>query len=286
MPERVHQSISQAAAPMRPQLANTTATPPRRKNHTLLLVLDEFPQLGRMPTFETQMAAMAGYGMKAFIVCQSFNHITRAYGRDNVILDNCHIVTAFSAADMETAKRIADMAGEAWEMRPQLSEQRPRAVLGVAKGSVTYREERRPLMLPGDVRKLPRDEQLIFIAGSKPLRTRKLRFDRLPLFVQRLRPAGRAPVALSVQHDWMDVAPLGRLKKEAKAPRGPARAQPDLFADVAPPQRTPKADAPAPMSSDDGEPEINATARSAASSGQAAPTAHAAPSRPSLRIGV
>ena len=33
----------------------------RAKKHTLLLVLDEFPQLGRMPTFETQMAAMAGY---------------------------------------------------------------------------------------------------------------------------------------------------------------------------------------------------------------------------------
>ena len=46
------------------------------------------------------MGAMAGYGIKAYLVCQSLNHITRAYGRDNVILDNCHIVTAFAAADM------------------------------------------------------------------------------------------------------------------------------------------------------------------------------------------
>jgi type IV secretion system protein VirD4 len=282
MPESTHESISQAAAPMRPALANTTATQPRHKNHTLLLVLDEFPQLGRMPTFETQMAAMAGYGMKAFIVCQSFNHITRAYGRDNVILDNCHIVTAFSAADMETAKRIADMAGEAWEMRPQVSEQRPRAVLGARKGSVTYREERRPLMLPGDVRKLPRDEQLIFIAGSKPLRTRKLRFDRLPLFAQRLRPASKTPAALSVQHDWMDVAPFGRLKKEIKAPRGSARAQPDLFADMSPPQRSPNASAPESSPPVHREPEPM-TATPATSSAPAAPSA---PPPPSQRIGI
>ncbi len=220
----------------------------RAKKHTLLLVLDEFPQLGRMPTFETQMAAMAGYGMKAFIVCQSFNHITRAYGRDNVILDNCHIVTAFSAADMETAKRIADMAGEAWEMRPQLSEQRPRAILGARKGTVTFREERRPLLLPGDVRKLPRDEQLIFLSGAKPLRTKKLRFDRVPLFVQRLRPASKTSEALCVAHDWLEVAPLGRLKKEKKPGRGEMRRQPDLFAEVQPPRKEPAQAAPPPVS--------------------------------------
>jgi type IV secretion system protein VirD4 len=281
MPEPTSQSISQLAAPMRPQPANTTTNPPRRKHHTLLLVLDEFPQLGRMPTFETQMAAMAGYGMKAFIVCQSFNHITRAYGRDNVILDNCHIVTAFSAADMETARRIADMAGEAWEMRPQVSEQRPRAVLGARKGSVTYREERRPLMLPGDVRKLPRDEQLIFIAGSKPFRTRKLRFDRLPLFTQRLRTAAKAPAALSVQHDWIDVAPLGRLKKDAKPARS-SKTQPDLFADVTPPSRAPNADA-----QESGSPSSpTSPARRAPEPATAAAAALSTPPRPSQRIGV
>lgn len=101
----------------------------REKKHQLLLVLDEFPQLGRMPFFETTMGAMAGYGLKAYLVCQSLNHITRAYGRDNVILDNCHIVTAFAAADMDTAKAIAAMAGEVWEMRSLETLDRPRALL-------------------------------------------------------------------------------------------------------------------------------------------------------------
>src|SRR5690606_15473991 len=71
----------------------------RAKRHRLLLLLDEFPMLGRMPFFEVMMGAMAGYGLKASLVCQSLNHITKAYGRENVILDNCHIVTAFAASD-------------------------------------------------------------------------------------------------------------------------------------------------------------------------------------------
>lgn len=204
----------------------------RRKRHNLLLVLDEFPQLGRMPFFETAMGAMAGYGLKAYLVCQSLNHIVRAYGRDNVILDNCHVVTAFAAADMDTAKRIADMAGETWEERPQESVQKPRALLGPRKGSITYREERRPLLLPGDVRQLGRDEQLIFVSGTKPLRTQKLRFDREPIFAKRLRLAQRAPTTLTTSHEWERVAPLGRLAKDKK---GATRVEPaprrqgDLF---------------------------------------------------------
>lgn len=188
----------------------------RRKRHNLLLVLDEFPQLGRMPFFETAMGAMAGYGLKAYLVCQSLNHIVRAYGRDNVILDNCHVVTAFAAADMETAKRIADMAGETWEERPHESVQRPRAILGPRKGSIIYREERRPLMLPGDVRQLGRDEQLIFVSGAKPLKTQKLRFDKESIFTKRLLLSQRLPVALTTAHEWEHVAPLGRLAKDHK----------------------------------------------------------------------
>lgn len=202
----------------------------QKKRQALLLALDEFPQLGRMPFFETAMGAMAGYGLKAYLVCQSLNHITRAYGRDNVIVDNCHVVTSFAAADVETAKRIAEMAGEVWEVRPQESVQRPRSLFGPRRGSSTYREERRPLMLPGDVRQLPKDDELIFVAGAKPIRARKLEFDREPVFVKRLRLATGKAVTLSTQHDWQSVRPLGRLIKDEK---GAARvAQSDLFAEL------------------------------------------------------
>ena len=205
----------------------THAADGREKRHRLLMCLDEFPQLGRMPFFETAMGAMAGYGLKAYLVCQSLNHITRAYGRDNVILDNCHVVTAFSAADMETAKRIAEMAGEVWEVRPQESVQRPHAILGPRKGNITYREERRPLLLPGDVRQLARDEQLIFVSGAKPLKTKKLRFDQEKLLATRMRRASPNPVTLTTAHDWENVAPLGMLPAESKRPVKSSRPAPD-----------------------------------------------------------
>lgn len=216
----------------------------RAKRHRLILVLDEFPVLGRMPFFETMMGAMAGYGLKAFLVTQSLNHITKAYGRDNVILDNCHIVTSFAAADTETAKRIAEMAGEVWELRESETLRRPRPFFGWGNGSTTLREERRALLLPGEVRSLPRDEELIFIAGSKPIRAKKVKFDREPVFQARLRKTARAYPKLTTTHDWVGVAslgvaaPLAPKRAKAKPALASARsAQSDLFPANPPPHQ-------------------------------------------------
>ena len=52
----------------------------------LLLMLDEFPALGRLDFFETSLAFMAGYGVRAFLVAQSLHQIDRAYGANHAIL--------------------------------------------------------------------------------------------------------------------------------------------------------------------------------------------------------
>lgn len=188
----------------------------RVKRHRMLVLLDEFPMLGRMPFFELMMGAMAGYGLKALLVCQSLHHVSKAYGRENVIVDNCHIVTAFAANDEDTSERIAKMAGDVWELRESHSQRRPRPLLGWGAGSTTTREERRPLITPAQVRALARDEQLVFVSGAKPLRTKKLRFDEEKVFRHRLRTPSKVRAAFEVLHDWRDVRTLGAAPTPAK----------------------------------------------------------------------
>ena len=67
------------------------------ERHKLLMMLDEFPALGRMDFFETSLAFMAGYGIRAYLIAQSLNQIAKAYGENNAILDNCHVRIAFAA---------------------------------------------------------------------------------------------------------------------------------------------------------------------------------------------
>ncbi|MFN9525381.1 MAG: IncP-type conjugal transfer protein TraG, partial [Pseudomonadaceae bacterium] len=56
------------------------------RRHKLLLMLDEFPALGRLDFFETALAFMAGYGLRAFLISQSLNQIDKAYGQNHSIL--------------------------------------------------------------------------------------------------------------------------------------------------------------------------------------------------------
>ena len=77
----------------------------------LLLMLDEFPALGRLDFFESSLAFMAGYGLRAFLISQSLNQIEKAYGPNNSILDNCHVRVAFATNDERTAKRLSDAIG-------------------------------------------------------------------------------------------------------------------------------------------------------------------------------
>ena len=53
---------------------------------------------------------MAGYGIRAYLIAQSLNQISKAYGENNAILDNCHVRIAFSSNDERTAKRISRRA--------------------------------------------------------------------------------------------------------------------------------------------------------------------------------
>ncbi len=54
------------------------------KRHRLLLMLDEFPALGRLDFFESALAFMAGYGIKSFLIAQSLNQIEKAYGAEQL----------------------------------------------------------------------------------------------------------------------------------------------------------------------------------------------------------
>lgn len=146
----------------------------RAKNHRLLLLLDEFPTLGKLAFFSMSLRQMAGYGLKALMVVQSFNDIAESYGTLNSILDNCHLVVCFASMDTRTCQRVSEMAGEAVELRNSYSA--PQSRMDGGHRNVSRSEHVRPILTAAQVRMLPADQQLIFINGIKPLRTAKLRY--------------------------------------------------------------------------------------------------------------
>lgn len=146
------------------------------RRHRLLLMLDEFPALGRLDFFESALAFMAGYGLKSFLIAQSLNQIEKAYGPNNSILDNCHVRVSFATNDERTAKRVSDALGTATELRAMKNYAGHRLSPWLGHLMVSRQETARPLLTPGEVMQLPPADEIVMVAGMPPIRAQKARY--------------------------------------------------------------------------------------------------------------
>jgi type IV secretion system protein VirD4 len=146
------------------------------RRHRLLLMLDEFPALGRLDFFESALAFMAGYGLKSFLIAQSLNQIEKAYGANHSILDNCHVRVAFATNDERTARRVSDALGVATEMRAMKNYAGHRLAPWLGHLMVSRQETARPLLTPGEVMQLSPTDELVLVSGVPPIRAKKVRY--------------------------------------------------------------------------------------------------------------
>ncbi len=158
----------------------------RDRRHRVLMMLDEFPALGRLDFFESALAFMAGYGIKSFLIAQSLNQIEKAYGPNNAILDNCHVRVSFATNDERTAKRVSDALGTATEMRAMKNYAGHRLNPWLGHLMVSRQETARPLLTPGEVMQLPPMDEVVMVAGTPPIRAKKARYYKDRRFTERV----------------------------------------------------------------------------------------------------
>jgi len=187
--------------------------------HRLLLMLDEFPALGRLDFFETALAFMAGYGLKSFLIAQSLNQIEKAYGPNNSILDNCHVRVSFATNDERTAKRVSDALGTATEMKAMKNYAGHRLSPWLGHLMVSRSETARQLLTPGEIMQLPPSEEIVMVAGIPPIRAKKARYYEDARFRERLlAPPDLTRPSKARPDDWTALPVPGRPENLEDAP--------------------------------------------------------------------
>jgi type IV secretion system protein VirD4 len=166
--------------------------------HRLLLMLDEFPSLGKLDIFEESLAFIAGYGLKAYLIIQDMSQLWTAYGRDESIFSNCHVRVAYAPNKIETAELLSKMAGTATIVK------RSNTFNGTLTGSrpsfsTSTQETQRPLVTADEVMRLPAarkdakgrvieaGDMLIFMAGQAPIYGKQILYFMDPTFSVRAR---------------------------------------------------------------------------------------------------
>lgn len=169
--------------------------------HRLLLMIDEFPSLGKLDIFEEALAFIAGYGMKAYLIIQDISQLWTAYGKDESIFSNCHVRVAYAPNKIETADLLSKMTGTATIVKEQASYSGDRLQPMLGNVSTSVQEVSRALLTPDEVMRLrgpvknskgditEGGDMLVFVAGHSPIYGRQILYFLDPVFSERAKVA-------------------------------------------------------------------------------------------------
>lgn len=137
-------------------IATMRATLPdqRLEPWPVMVMLDEFDQLGPMPIVEQALKQLAGHGARVSIITQSIPGLDNIYGENTRLsLEAAAGMKLYLAAnDKKTAGEISDALGKTTKLAVSDSLSRDRDLM--QRRSVSRRMEERPLLTPDEVRRL------------------------------------------------------------------------------------------------------------------------------------
>lgn len=148
--------------------------------HRLLMMLDEFPSLGKLEILQESLAFVAGYGIKCYLICQDLNQLKsreNGYGPDETITSNCHVQNAYPPNRVETAEHLSRLTGQTTVIKEQITTSGKRISAMLGQVSRTMQEVQRPLLTPDECLRMPgpkKDQQggisepgdmVIYVAG-------------------------------------------------------------------------------------------------------------------------
>ena len=155
--------------------------------HRLLLLIDEFPSLGKLEIFQEALAFIAGYGLKALLIVQDLTQLNAAYGKDESIVSNCHIRIAYAPNKIETAKLLSDMAGQATVTHTQRQYSGNRLAVLLQNVNTNEQIVQRPLLTADECMRLPPDDEMVFVAGFAPIMCKKIKYYQDVALAERIK---------------------------------------------------------------------------------------------------
>ena len=164
--------------------------PSEEDPYGVMFMMDEFPTLGKMEQFMSGIAFFRGYNIRLFLIIQDTEQLKGIYEEHgmNSFLSNATYRITYSANNYETANLISQLVGN--KTVDQVSRNTPKFLdFNPSSRSLNISKTQRALLLPQEVIGLPKDEQIILIEASPPIKSKKIIYYTDEFFKKRLLPA-------------------------------------------------------------------------------------------------
>ena len=143
------------------------------------LMFDEFANIGKLPDVEKAVAVIRSRNISMSIGLQSLSQLKSKYGDDAAVIVDCCDTTLFlGGKSTETEKEIAETVGKQTVGTVTWNECRGAS----ASSTRNWNTLERDLIQAAEVAKLPRDEAIVLITGTDPLRDKKYDVTMHPLY--------------------------------------------------------------------------------------------------------
>lgn len=168
--------------------------------HKLLMMLDEFPSLGKLEILQESLAFVAGYGIKCYLICQDINQLKSretGYGPDETITSNCHVQNAYPPNRVETAEHLSRLTGQTTVVKEQITTSGKRTSAMMGQVSRTIQEVQRPLLTPDECLRMPgprksasgdieeAGDMVVYVAGYPAIYGKQPLYFKDPIFQKR-----------------------------------------------------------------------------------------------------
>lgn len=151
-------------------------------NPEVYFLLDEFPNIGRIPDFTKKISTIRSRALHCFIIFQNIPQLSDRYplNKWQEILGNCDTQLFLGCTDIVTAEHVSKVCGQITINLESF--QRRRGPPGyLDPGKKTMSVGKRFLLNPDEVLRLPRDDALVIVRGQKPLKIRKMDYTLHPM---------------------------------------------------------------------------------------------------------
>jgi type IV secretion system protein VirD4 len=193
-------------------------------NRKLLLLLDEFAALGNVQVLAKSVAFLAGYGVRLLTVIQSPAQLRAIYGVDLTknIITNHAVEVVFAPKEQDVANELSERFG--YDTVKAKSRSGPKG-LAMRAISETVSEQRRALMLPQELKLLPKSKAILLLAGVPPIVAEKIVYYEDKAFIERMLPAPQLEAPKGRSTAVLD-AEIKELRSEVAELRAVFRARP------------------------------------------------------------
>ena len=167
----------------------TTSYGSARLPYNVLVLLDEFPLLGKFPFVQSQMGICRGFGIFFFIVCQSLNQLVERYGENHAFLDHCTCQIIFAPGSVKDAELYSRAIGNE-TVREEKVSRSGNMKIGANNLNFSDNNMGRALLDAADIMRIPPDSELIKIHNLQPVIAKKLVFYDDPRFKHKASKTG------------------------------------------------------------------------------------------------